>query len=194
MNPELIEKHRDINVDHDWWDCTYDHFMEDMKQVGITVKDMRFSGFWSQGDGASFTGYIHNNKLFFERHKLTDSYPMVVKLLDMGGGFTLSIDRTGYHYVHENTVSVDLSYADMFYNTAPRDDGGLRDAVIAQWDMLLDLEYTALTSAVQDIVRDYCRDLYRLLEAEYNHLTSDEAVWEAIVANDLDEVETEETV
>ncbi len=57
MNPELIEKHRDINVDHDWWDCTYDHFMEDMKQVGITVKDMRFSGFWSQGDGASFTGY-----------------------------------------------------------------------------------------------------------------------------------------
>lgn len=194
MNPELIEKYRDFNVEHiEWWDDVYNDFTSDMHDKCIVVGKMRFSGFWSQGDGASFTGYIRDKKSFLKLHGLTGSYPMVAKLLDMGGDFTLGIERTGYHYVHENTVSVELSYADMFYNTAPRDDGGLRDAAIEQWDMLLDAEYLALTSAVQDIVRDYCRDLYRRLKAEYNHLTSDEAVWDAIVTNELDQPE-EETV
>lgn len=192
MNPELIEKYRDINVDHDWWDCVYDCFREDMEQAGIEVDDMRFSGFWSQGDGASFTGYMRS-KPFFDHHKLAETYPYITKLMAMGGDFTLSITRTGHRYVHENTVSVDLSFTDMFYTIVPRDDGGLRDAIAEQWDKLLDAEYLALIDTVQDIVRDYCRDLYHRLEEEYDYLTSDEAVWEAIVANELDQPE-EETV
>jgi len=36
-------------------------------------------------------------------------------------------------------------------------------------------------------------DLYRRLEKEYDYLTSDEAVWDAIVANDLDVIEEMET-
>lgn len=183
MNPELIEKHRDINVDHDWWDCVYDHFKEDMEKAGIEVDDMRFSGFWSQGDGASFTGYMRS-KPFFEHHKLTETYPYIAKLMAMGGDFTLTIERTGYHYVHENTVSVELTFTDMFRHTLPND--GVRAEVIEQWDNLLDAEYLALIDTAQDIVRDYCRDLYNRLEETYDYLTSDEAVWEAIVANELD--------
>jgi hypothetical protein len=33
--------------------------------------------------------------------------------------------------------------------------------------------------------RTYMQDLYRKLEEEYDHLTSDEAVWETIEANEL---------
>jgi len=33
------------------------------------------------------------------------------------------------------------------------------------------------------------QDLYRLLEAEYDYLTGDEAVWETIEANELDQME-----
>jgi hypothetical protein len=36
------------------------------------------------------------------------------------------------------------------------------------------------------------RTLYRTLEKEYDHLTSDEAVVETIIANDLQEVEDDE--
>jgi len=189
---ELIEKYRHFNVEHtEWWDCTYDNFMEDMAKIGITVKDMSFSGFWSQGDGASFTGYVNDNKRFFEAHNLTETYPYITKLMSMGGDFTLTIERTGHHYVHENTVSVDLSFADMFFGIAPRDD--LRSAVADHLDKLLDAEYLALIDEVNTIIRGHCRDLYRRLEEEYNYLTSDEAVWEAIVANELDQPE-EETV
>ena len=110
----LIERYRDLNVEYiEWWDCIYDGFKEDMEKVGIEVEDMRFSGFWSQGDGASFTGYMRS-KPFFEYHKLADSYPWVAKLISHGGDFTLRIERTSHRYVHENTVGVDLTFTDMF--------------------------------------------------------------------------------
>lgn len=196
MNDErkqaLIEKYRDINVEHlDWWDCIYSDFREDMGVKGIEVQDMRFSGFWSQGDGASFTGYIKDNALFLKAHELTETYPWVTKLLGLGGEFTLKIERTSHHYVHENTVGVDLIFTDMFTHVLPRDD--LRSAIAEQWDKLLDAEYETLAGTVQTIIRDHCRGLYRRLEEEYDYLTSDEAVWEAIESNELFEIDEDET-
>lgn len=38
---------------------------------------------------------------------------------------------------------------------------------------------------VQDFVNDLCGDLYAALEAEYEHLTSDDGVWESLEANDM---------
>ena len=37
INQELVEKYRDINVDHDWWDFTYEDFKNDMREKGIEV-------------------------------------------------------------------------------------------------------------------------------------------------------------
>jgi hypothetical protein len=85
VNIDLIEKHRDINTDYDWWDCTYDHFAEDMRIKHIEVDKMLFSGFWSQGDGASFTGSISDSKAFMETHDLTETYPTVMRYLNKGG-------------------------------------------------------------------------------------------------------------
>ena len=191
----LIEKYRDINVEHvDWWDCTYDDFKRQMADKHIEVDDMRFSGFWSQGDGASFTGYIKDNKGFLQAHDLTESYPWITKLLEKEGDFTLKIERTGNycHYVHENTVGVDLIFTTLFSHLLEyhqRDD--LRGVIADRWDQHLDEEYASLAGVVTDIIRGYCRELYKQLEEEYNYLTSDEAVWEAIEANELD-LETEE--
>lgn len=190
---QLIKKYRDINVEHlDWWDCVYDNFREDMGVKGIEVQDMRFSGFWSQGDGASFTGYIKDNALFLKAHELTETYPWVTKLLEMNGDFTLKIERTSHHYVHENTVSVDLSFTDMFTHVMPRDD--LRSAIAEQWDRLLDAEYETLADTATTIIRGHCHDLYQRLDEEYDYLTSDEAVWEAIESNELFEIDEEENV
>ncbi len=190
---QLIEKYRDINVEHlDWWDCVYSDFDEEMRAKGIYVYEKQFRGFWSQGDGASFTGYVSDNALFLKAHELTETCPWVTKLLEMGGDFTLKIERTSRHYVHENTVGVDLTFTDMFADVLPRDD--LRSAIADCWDKLLDAEYETLAGTAQTIIRDHCRDLYRRLEKEYNYLTSDEAVWEAIERNELfylDEYEKE---
>jgi hypothetical protein len=187
---KLIEKHRDINDFDDWYDWTYDDFKTQMANKHIEVDDIRFSGFWSQGDGASFTGCITDNKAFFEAHGLTESYPWITKLMDMGGDFTLKIERVSHHYAHENTIGVDLIFTTMFCHIiGQRDD--LRSVIADRWDQHLDEEYASLTDVVAKIVRGYCRDLYEQLEKEYDYLTSNEAVWEAIEANGLD-LETEE--
>lgn len=191
---ELIEHYRDINVDvYEWWEGVYDAFREDMSDKHIEVEDMRFSGFWCQGDGASFTGYIKDNLEFLKTHNLAETYPYIMRLIEHGGDFTLRIERTGRNYVHENTVAAELSYTDMFYNILPcGPDDTLRAEVVAQWDALLDEEYARLADDVTSVIRGYCHDLYRSLNDEYDYLTSDEAVWEAIVANDLDAIEDEE--
>lgn len=184
---KLIEKHREINIKHDtWWDSTYADFKSEMAHTGVDVDKMMFSGFWSQGDGASFTGRISDIKLFMEHHKLAETYPAVMRLLSYDGNIDLRVVRTGgySHYYHENTVAVDTPYNDQFSYLLPTDDP-LRAAVVGQWDTDLVAEITALEEAATKIIRSDCRVLYRQLEEEYNYLTSDDAVWEAIQSNDL---------
>ena len=188
---KLIEKHRGINTDYDWWDCVYDDFKEDMSQKHIEVDDMHFSGFWSQGDGASFTGYITNNLEFLKAHDLIGTYPNITKLIHYGGEFILRIERSSSRYFHENTVSVSVEGCEYFRHILPTDDP-LREAVVAQWDTGLDAEYERIWKDVTTIIRSYCRELYQRLEEEYEYLTSDEAVWEAIEANELNEPQEEE--
>lgn len=191
MNPELIEKYRHFNVEYtEWWDCTYDDFKSDMAEKFITVRDMSFSGFWSQGDGASFIGYIHNNKEFLRVHDISeDDYPAIHRLMAHDGSFSIDINRSMSRYVHENTVSAEIVAAEGFVHILPSDD--FRDHIISQWDEELNREYDRLQEEVTSIIRDYCRQLYKSLKEEYCYLTSDEAVWEALVANELDEIEEE---
>ncbi len=180
---KLIEQHRYINTEHDtWWDYTYADFKSEMAHTGIDVDKMQFSGFCSQGDGASFTGRITDIKLFMEHHKLTETYPTVMRLLSYDGNIDLRVDHTNSfsHYCHR----VFTPYSNEFCHILPTDDP-LRAAVAEQWDRDLDAEITALEVDATSIIRDNCRDLYRQLEEEYEYLTSDQAVWIAIQANDI---------
>jgi ERCC4-type nuclease len=164
-----------------------------MAEKYITMMDISFSGFWSQGDGASFVGYINNNKLFLQTHDLTEDYPAIVRLLEHGGNFSFSIERTRSIYVHENTVSASVYNADTFAQILRCKDD-LREAILEQWDKDLELEYDRLADETTTIIRGYCRQLYNQLKEEYEYLTSDELVWETILANELDEPEEEEIV
>lgn len=59
LEPSVMEKvltrYRDWNVDHEWWEFTYDDYKEKLENIGFEDPDFSFSGFSSQGDGASFT-------------------------------------------------------------------------------------------------------------------------------------------
>jgi hypothetical protein len=178
----LIEKHRDINIHHDWWDCTYADFAEDMKVVGIHVDSVYFSGFWSQGDGACFVGSLDNALTYLDHHH-QDQFPMVRKLLELGGGVYVRCRHSGRHW-HQYCTEFSTE-ADPFHNCV-ESRSELQDAVVEQWQDLLDKEMSDFEEAVIDQWRTYMADLYHRLEEEYDHLTSDDAVWESIVANELD--------
>lgn len=164
---KLIEKNRDVLVQYgDWYHPVLDGFCEDMSEAGhdIDVRDISFSGFCSQGDGASFTtknGSISLRSLLKE---------LGVKMKDLPRGFgkeikqglmTIDIVRWDNRYSHQNTVSVDLNY-----------DG--EDEKISQ-------AFFELEDKFESQLREYMIDLYNKLEKYYNELTTDEAVKEELI-------------
>jgi len=180
-----LDKYRHINVDHiDWWDSTEECYKEDMKEQGIYVSDMYFSGFCSQGDGACFSGHLDDVPLFIEKNFKPDDYPMIRKLLDSGGSLKFSVEHSG-HYYHENCTRFYIE-ADALEHVVdmPTD---FHQQIIEQWDMELDLEIVDFEKQSVEIFKNHMRELYRKLEQEYDYLTTDEAVRETIIANDLQE-------
>lgn len=175
---ELIEKHRDINTNYDWWEYTYEYWAEKLIEKGIEPDDFRFSGFYSQGDGASFAGKL-NLLQFLKAHNLTMEYPAATFFADDYLGARLF--RSASHYSHEHTVNISTNFGD--YNDYDEDD--LRYEVYNTMRDELNDETPELEETLIDICRGYMRALYSDLRDEYEYLTSDEAVWETIVANDL---------
>ena len=193
---ELIEKYRYWNVDGiDWWASVYDSFKERMEDIGIRVERMYFSGFWSQGDGACFEGWVDDWGLFLKSLGITNDVLMEFA----NNHWAFSVKHSG-HYYHENCVSFSID--------TPNPDGDGEDdgwfieryspyevddfRSVAWLAVLKEFDFSSMEETFRDAFKDHMRQLYKDLEAEYDYLTSDEAVWESIVANELDD-ELEET-
>jgi hypothetical protein len=184
-NQALIDRHRDINTHHDWWDSVYDFFTEDMRTIGIEVDEMYFRGFWSQGDGACFDGAVRDWHKFLP--VVDPDYNNPVLIAHATAFFSFSCERSG-HYCNARydadlplpESSIDMDFAEQ-YSPYPVDD--LRTAA---WLAILNrFASSTLEKHFRDVFTCNMQDLYDKLETEYDYLTSDEAVWEAIVANDM---------
>lgn len=160
---KVLDKLRDLNTDHDWYEGTLNEIKLDLETLGFKNIAINFTGFASQGDGASFTGDfdIPNKR---EMNKRINAFKgrcgieKFVKLAEelAGHAFTsddkeqgVSVYRISSHYYHENTVKSDCEFVD-------------------EW------------------VKEYSRAIYRALDKENDYLRSDEAVKETIEANNYE--------
>jgi hypothetical protein len=176
---ELLDKYREINVDHgDWCDYIWDEFVLEMLKKGIHAEDMNYQGFYSQGDGSSFTGRI-DMSAFLKVHGLEEHF--------MGAAYFASIGelparliRSG-RFPHEGSIQLDMDCDG--WNNYTEDD--LRHATYDTLYEILQGDWKELEEDILEISRGYMKDLYRQLQEGYEALTSDEAVWDTIVANDL---------
>jgi len=187
ISDALLEEHRYINVDYgDWSDCTYESFKDDMNNIGIDVDRMYFSGFASQGDGACFEGRVHDWALFLK----SLGYDNKLLVEHAKAHWSFGVKHSG-HYYHENCThfSGDLALSDghdkdeFIYNFSPYPEDDLRSqswyAIIHPFDGdKLEKEFT-------EAFKSHMRTLYRQLEKEYDYQTSDEAVRDTIIANEL---------
>lgn len=190
ISESMIKKYRHYNVEHiEWWDATYEYFKEQMAQCGIDVDRMFFSGFWSQGDGACFEGRIDDMQLFLDTHFKPREYTAIRKLMEHGGTIYCKVEHSG-HYYHENCTCFKIG-GDSFSNCLDTPTT-THEQVVEALDSVLANEMIDFEEASVAIFKGYMKKLYRDLEKEYDYLTSDAAVKEAIVANELTNDEGEE--
>lgn len=192
FSAKALDEHRDINLFSGWWDYQYEHTIEEAKKMGIEVRstDITFSGFCSQGDGASFTGKVTDLHKFLEANNLLADYPRVVQLIGMGHAPTLELVRTNQYYSHQNTVSANGDFT--WFESVVNCPSQLHQTIIATWDAELHGEMDRLGLALQTTARAMMVELYLRLEKEYEHQTSDANVAETMAACGLEEDEAME--
>lgn len=191
-----LDELRDINVQYDGWhDGVIDQFKEDMEMLGLSDVEVSYSGFYSQGDGASFTADVSDPGVFMKEALILESDEWLdlgdnVKpkddldalrsdLLDIGfdtrekltpENFIISIKRKSSRYFHENTIEGDVDIEDIPESIE---------------DEFPQYRYTEkLTEHVTNWARRRSEKLYRDLEKEYDYLTSDEELKDSIENND----------
>ena len=192
-----IEKNRDINISHDWWEDTIGIFAEDMLKYGLTIdpdEGVQFSGFHSQGDGASFVTESIDSEEFMKEGLELDSnefldmeeppkdelQQLVGDMKEIGfdnrerltpADFYFNVVRTSSNYSHENTVSMDMDFDELEKD----DDDDDRD---------FDSFASGLEDDATEWIRDKCKELYKKLEDYNNELTSDKEVAESLISNE----------
>jgi len=175
--------YRDGGLDYEWWDSSYDDFREIFRILGIdadvpltlrngktgTRLGVSFSGFSSQGDGACFEGsysYAKGSVKAMRAYAPKDNelQEIAADLQALQRKHFYKIEARLKHsgrYCHEYMVEFDVTV----------DGSDASDEV---------------TDAVKESLRDLMRWIYKTLEAEYEYLTSDEAVDESLSTNEYE--------
>lgn len=207
---QLIEQYHDINVDYEWWDTLYDEFVHICEILGIEIDTrahrtmgggvvhrprIHFSGFCSQGDGASWSGcyratvweagWKHKVSTYDEApakireyapkdeelHRIADELCFLARV------YYPAYARVGSNsqYCHSGTMILSA------FEPMEEDADDYAEEV-----------HEHVETTLTDLFRDLADWLYAQLEKEYDYLTGDEAVWDAIQANELDQFEDEE--
>ncbi len=183
---ELIDKYRDAYVnDHGWDSELIEQFKQDMSDIGVQVDGVYWSGFWSQGDGACFEGHIKDWGKYLTYLGYTDHILTNTAIEWWSYRFT----HRG-NYCHENSVDYDNNiflpespYVRPWQANEIGDADIFRDAVwnaaMARYDLL------ELSEKIEANLKQHMVGLYKKLEQEYEHLTSDESVIGFLKANEI---------
>lgn len=169
LTDEALEKARnwcyEHLMDHDWWECVYDDWIEKLAELGIETeaKQMFYSGYGPPGDGACFTGRIDVPKFMLAHELVKDNLIIYVEAVE--GSITAKLVRTRSNYSHYGTTTLDIY-----------DNDGNED--ITNEDM------RAFEEAVKELCHDYMKTFYRDLEKEYEALTTDESFADVCGANE----------
>ncbi len=161
---KVLDKNRDWNVNRDSWAFyLLEEKKEYLKSIGFDNAEIHYSGFWSQGDGASFTATVDIAK-WLAVNKKKAQFKFILKDID---NVNIVIAQSGF-YSHEMTMSVDVEY---FGEHSDKKDSAY---------MTID----KLGEEILEDAREEAGSIYKALEAEYEYLTSDEVIKESLIANE----------
>lgn len=181
---KALEKTRHWTTeDYEWWDCVYQEWIEKLADMGYETeeKKMHFSGFWSQGDGASFEASVDVLKWLEATDKETEdgddnaqsekpeveyrSLRYWLKKLGTEAAY-VKIYHQG-HYYHRFCMYIDSEWSEWI--EPPKAVEQLEE----------------LTEGILGHARDQALKLYRDLEAECESRMTDEYITDYLQANEF---------
>ena len=181
-----------------WYETTLEQAKEDGKALGFDIDNIVFSGFCSQGDGASWTGNINLGEYIDANIKDDDpkhaSYMVMRELIRNEWVAPLEIDRRTFMYCHSNTMqnggAIDHAYevADRDEHDRALDEGILAGASVRELYNSINGEYLLfeLCELAFNHAKRYADEIYKLLEADYDHYSSEEVFADTAEINEWD--------
>jgi hypothetical protein len=188
------EEYREY-LDPWWYEDVVSNFESNLEDLGLENIKCNFTGFWSQGDGASFTGKVWDVEKFFKdalqlksnewfKYKEDIEKPHRLKdLMDVfqelgfndkmnpltPDDFWINIERnSSSRYYHENTIAAELDVDE------PLEGRGLTPEQNRECNKWLE----SLSDQITGWARTKSKELYSELEQEYTSLTSEKAIRE----------------
>ena len=158
-----------------WSEPILEGFHEDMEALGLTDIEVEYSGFWSQGDGASFTARVYNseNKKF-----ITEA--LGLKVLDeVAENLLITIRRESTRYSHHNTM---IAHVEVDGDDEVEKDMGT--------GMIITINVEGSCGPIEEATGNWARDrakkLYDDLEAAYEEQFKDEYIIDDLEANGVE--------
>ena len=167
----------------DWYEEIYARAKEDAPARGFNIDEIQFSGFHSQGDGASWTGHIDLAD-FIEYHSKPEDtdYAQYVVLRELiKDGWCeekVEISRNGFYYNHSGTmrtqgINDSISYAD---DDSVMDRGILEGANVKELAKSIGTDelFNELDNWSLHKAQKYADEIFKQLREEYDAYTSEE--------------------
>lgn len=158
---KVCEHYSDMNTDYDWYDSTYEDTKIILGLLGFSNIEIQFSGFWSQGDGASFTATFSVPQTKKELKERIKAFKEYAPKDDLHQFEKLTFDKEECSIGFFEVFRIDSRYSHSC--TISSDHEGLKE-----------------------FARSFSNDIYKSLEREYEYLQSREAVEESLTCNDYE--------
>ena len=214
LTPELKEEARDLyrdrisDEDTIDWDFEKEAISNDLEEeFGLSDVEIKFSGFYSQGDGASFTGLVTEMSKFLGKID-----PGVKELLERSGSMskfdeaaTIRFVRTSDRYLHENTCQAEIDFDEWNYpelfTKERKEVPNSRNSTFSyeeHWFLpfgvafeyysggALRLSISDLDKKVEEWRKKECGVIYRKLNRIHDDSQSDESLEERMTENDVE--------
>jgi hypothetical protein len=178
---------QEIALNDDWYEYELSVWKSALEQVGFIRPDINFSGFSSQGDGASFVSECDTERLFwYSTHKIVgkncikptkrtgtdeDFLPWLVYQIGGQYGYCSGIKRLGSKIVEGLSFSVDRLDNHYSHERTCR--------LVVRESTLSDTDYARVKDWVSDLENlriRICQAIYSGLEHEHDYCITDESL------------------
>lgn len=163
-------RNSDWYLDYDWFTSLKEDFNQILELIGFYDVDSKFSGFWSQGDGASFTGRYSYEKGCLKAVK--EYAPKDDALHELVESIAT---RQKPHFYKLECV---IYSASIYCHAHTMQFEWAKDGDCFEWRNGYEQE------EIEATFRGLANWYYEKLEAEYDYLMSDDALTNYIEANE----------